>query len=218
MQLSFAIKGQLSEYLKENLREAKKAVTTGVSLAGDGLKKEMRTQIAKANLGKRLSNSWRCNIYPKKKDSLNAAANVYTGAHRILMNFEQGSVIRGKTGLWLAIPTPNVHRYKGKRSPTPAEVERALGVTLRFVYRVGAPSLLVLDNRRASYNRKTGQLRGFNKASASALRTGKGLATVVMFWLVPQVKMPKKLDFKGASLHWYEQIPRLITENWKGLT
>ena len=65
---------------------------------------------------------------------------------------------------------------------------------LRFVYRRSGPSLLVAEGLHASVSRKTGELRGFRRASERARRTGRGVATVVMFLLVPQVKIPKRLD------------------------
>ena len=130
--------------------------------------------------------------------------------------FEEGALIKSRRGLWLAIPTPNVPKARRfEKRLTPADVERKLKVKLRFVYRPNGASLLVLDNRRASYSRKTGELRGFRKASESALRTGRGLSTVVMFWMVPQVKLPKRIDFHKASAHWQRQLPKLITQHWK---
>ncbi len=217
MQLKAAFSGRLDKYLKANLKEAERAVTTGIKTATNNLKLQMRSQVIAANLGKRLANSWRGDVYPKQKTSLNAAGVVYARAHKILSNFEQGNLIRRRKGLWLAIPTPNVPKRLGGKRPMPGDIERAWNVKLRFVYRSNGASLLVLDNRRASYSRKTGKLRGFRKASQSALRTGRGLATVVMFWLVPQVKMPKRLHFKTASERQQRQLPKLIVENWNEL-
>ncbi len=214
MQLKAAFSGRLDKYLKDNLKEAEHAVTTGIKTATNNLKLQMRQQVVSAGLGKRLANSWRGDVYPKQKASLHAAGHVYARAHKILTNFEQGTLIRGRKGLWLAIPTPNVPKRVGGKRPMPGDIERAWGVKLRFVYRPNAVSLLVLDNRRASYNRKTGELRGFRKASQSALRTGRGLATVVMFWLVPQVKMPKRLHFKTAGERQQRQLPKLIIDSW----
>ena len=65
----------------------------------------MRRQVTSANLSKRLANSWRGDVYPKHtSNSINAAGHVYTRAHYILNNFEEGTTIRSKNGLWLAIP------------------------------------------------------------------------------------------------------------------
>jgi hypothetical protein len=53
----------------------------------------------------------------------------------------------------------------------------------------------------ASYSRQTGQLRGFRRATERARRSGHGLTTVVMFLLVPQVKLSKRLDVARAAEH-----------------
>ncbi len=215
MRLHAAIRGNLTQYLRQSLNSAKAAVTQGIREAGTSLKLQMRQQTSSSGLGKGLANSWRAKFYPTQS-SLDAASFVYTRAYKILPALEQGSLIRGRHGLWLAIPTPNVPKARRfERRPTPRDVERKWNVKLRFVYRPNGASLLVLDNRRASYNRSTGELRGFRKASDSALRTGRGLSTVVMFWLVPQVKLPKRIDFATTAANWQRRLPELIIKHWK---
>ena len=68
--------------------------------------------------------------------------------------------------------------------------------------------------QQPSYRRKTGELRGFRKASNRTLKTGKGLTSVVMFWLVPQVKMPKHLSFYDQARKWNNKIPDYILKHW----
>jgi hypothetical protein len=65
-----------------------------------------------------------------------------------------------------------------------------------------------------SYKRKTGELRGFRKASNRTLSTGRGLTSIVMFWLVPQVKMPRHLSFQQQAQKWNAKIPQLILRYW----
>jgi Family of unknown function (DUF6441) len=83
---------------------------------------------------------------------------------------------------------------------------------LRFVPRQNGPSLLVVDGLRASFSRKTGELRRFPRATDRARRSGQGLTTVVMFLLVPQVKLRKRLDVARAAEHWSAQLPALIEQ------
>jgi hypothetical protein len=83
---------------------------------------------------------------------------------------------------------------------------------LRFVPRQSGPSFLVADGLRASFSRTTGELRGFRRATDRARRSGQGLATVVMFLLVPQVKLRKRLDVAGAAERWSVQLPALIEQ------
>jgi hypothetical protein len=70
----------------------------------------------------------------------------------------------------------------------------------------------VVDGLRASFSRKTGQLRGFRRATERARQRGQGLATVVMFLLVPQVKLRKRLDVARAAERWSGQLPALIEQ------
>jgi hypothetical protein len=143
-----------------------------------------------------------------------AAALVWSKAPQIVRAFDEGAVIRSRKGFWLSIPTPAAP----KRGPTgkrisPGMVERMYGRRLRFVYRPNGPSLLVMDGMVA----RSGQRGGFRMATtrkASGSRgeyvATSGLATVVMFLLVPQVRMPKRLDVARAAETWSARLPALI--------
>jgi Family of unknown function (DUF6441) len=80
------------------------------------------------------------------------------------------------------------------------------------VPRQSGPSLLVVDGLRASFSRKSGELRGFRRATEGARRSGQGLTTAVMFLLVPQVKLRKRLDVARAAERWSGQLPTLIEQ------
>jgi hypothetical protein len=143
-----------------------------------------------------------------------AAALVWSKAPQIVRAFDEGAVIRSRKGFWLSIPTPAAP----KRGPTgkrisPGMVERMYGRRLRFVYRPNGPSLLVMDGMVA----RSGQRGGFRMATtrkASGSRgeyvATSGLATVVMFLLVPQVRMPKRLDVARAAETWSARLPAVI--------
>jgi hypothetical protein len=171
----------------------------------------MRTQVASAGLGRRLANSWRGRTYENKK--LDAAGRVWTRAPTIMRAFDEGVTIRSKKGLWLAIPTPSAPRrgVGGKRISPSTFPEHRFG-PLRFVYRgSGKPSLLVVDGLRA----RGGKRGGFSRAGKRARATGHGLTTVVMFIMVPQVRLRKRLDFTGAGRRWQQRLPRLIANAWR---
>ena len=122
-------------------------------------------------------------------------------------------MIRSRRGRFLAIPTENAPRKgtDGRRISPSTFPEHRFG-PLRFVPRQSGPSLLVVDGLRASVSRKTGELRGFRRATDRARRSGQGLATVVMFRLVPQVKLGKRLDVARAAERWSGQLPALIEQ------
>ena len=112
---------------------------------------------------------------------------------------------------FLAIPTENApgKGTDGKRISPNNFPEHRFG-PLRLGPRLNGPSLLVVDGLRASFGRQTGELRGFRRATERARRSGQGLTTVVMFLLVPQVKLRKRLDVARAAERWSAQLPALI--------
>jgi hypothetical protein len=211
MKLTATIIRSVEADMQAELRHVERAVASGTRDAGRGLKTELRRQVASAGLGPRLANSWRDKHYPNQK--LDAARLVYTKAAQIIRAFDEGAVIRSRRGRWLAIPTENAPKKgtDGRRISPSTFPEHRFG-PLRFVPRPNGPSLLVVDGLRASFSRQTGQLRGFRRATERARRSGQGLTTVVMFLLVPQVKLRKRLDMTRAAEHWSAQLTALIEQ------
>jgi hypothetical protein len=211
MKLAATIARSLQADMQAELRDIEVAVASGTREAGRGLKTELRRQVASAGLGQRLGNSWRDKHYPNRK--IDAATLVYTNAPQIIRAFDEGALIRSKRGRFLAIPTENAPRKgtDGKRVSPSTFPEHRFG-PLRFVPRSSGPSLLVVDGLQASVSRKTGGLRGFRRATDRVRQSGAGLTTVVMFLLVPQVKLPKRLDVTRAAERWSAQLPALIEQ------
>jgi hypothetical protein len=211
MKRAATIGRSLKAGMQAELRDIERAVASGTRDARRGLRTELRRQVTGAGLGQRLGNSWRDKHYPNRK--LDAASLVYSKAPQIIRAFDEGAVIRSRRGRFLAIPTENAPRKgtEGKRISPSTFPEHRFG-PLRFVPRPGGPSLLVVDGHRASFSRKTGELRAFRRATDRARQSGAGLTTVVMFLLVPQVKLAKRLDVARAAEHWSAQLPALIEQ------
>jgi hypothetical protein len=211
MKLVATLALSLQAGMQAELRDLERAVTSGTRAAGRGLKTDLRREVTSASLGQRLANSWRDKHYQNQK--LDAASLVYTKAPQIIRAFDEGAVIRSLRGRYLAIPTENAPRKgtDGKRIRPSMFPEHRFG-PLRFVPRQSGPSLLVVDGLRASYSRQTGQLRGFRRATDRVRRSGQGLTTVVMFLLVPQAKLPKRLDVVPAAERAVAQLPALIEQ------
>jgi hypothetical protein len=211
MKLAATIARSLQADMQAELRDLQRAVAAGTRDAGRGLKTELRRQVSSAGLGQRLANSWRDRHYPNRK--LDAASLVYTKAPQIVRAFDEGAVIRSRRGRFLAIPTENAPRKgtNGKRISPSTFPEHRFG-PLQFVPRLSGSSLLVVDGLRASFSRKTGELRGFRRATGRTLQSGAGLTTVVMFLLVPQVKLSKRLNVTRAAERWSSQLPALIEQ------
>jgi Family of unknown function (DUF6441) len=209
MNLAVKLGRSLQVDMTAELRGIERAVATGTRDAGRGLKTELRRQVGSTGLGQRLANGWRDRHYPNRK--LDAASLVYTKAPQVIRAFDEGAVIRSRRGRFLAIPTESAPRKgtDGRRISASTFPEHRFG-PLRFVPRPNGPSLLVVDGLRPSFSRKAGQLRGFRRATDRAQRSGQGLTTVVMFLLVPQVKLRKRLDVAQTAEHWSGQLPTLI--------
>jgi hypothetical protein len=123
---------------------------------------------------------------------------VIVGAH------DTGPLIRSTSGFWLAIPLPAAGKSTRCGRITPGEWERRTGMRLRFVYRRTEPSLLVAEGRISSVGR----------AVASRSKTGRGLTSVPVFLLVPQVKLPKRLDLTRDAERARDAVPELIVAKW----
>jgi Family of unknown function (DUF6441) len=214
MKFAATITRSLQADRQAELHDIQRAVTSGTREAGRGLKTELRHQVESAGLGQRLANSWHDKHYPNQK--LDAASLVYTKAPQIIRAFDEGAVIRSRRGRFLAIPTENAPRKEtdGRQIRPSTFPEHRFG-PLRFVPRSSGSSLLVVDGLRASFSRQTGVLRGFRRATERARHSGQGLTTVVMFLLVPQVKLSKRLDVARAAEHWSAQLPALIEQHMR---
>ncbi|ODM43032.1 DUF6441 family protein [Cereibacter johrii] len=184
MKLKLELRPDLVALMQEEIRAGEKTVSAAMHAAGTGLKSAWRGQIVQAGLGTRLGNSIRLATYPKGSASLNAAALVWSNAPVIVGAHDTGPLIRSKDGFWLAIPTPAAGKSTRGGRITPGEWERRTGLRLRFIYRRSGPSLLVAE----------GRLNSKGRAVASRSKTGRGLATMPVFLLVPQVKLRKRLD------------------------
>ena len=186
------------------IRAGEKAVTAATREAGTTLKTAWRGQITGAGLGQRLARTIRSEQYPRGQPSLNAAALVWSKAPVIVGAHDTGPLIRSKEGFWLTIPTEAAGRGLRGGRITPGEWERRRGLRLRFVYRRTGPSLLVAE----------GRLNKGGRAVASRSKTGRGRTTVPIFLLVPQVKLPKRLDLDHDAERAYDSVPGLIVANW----
>ena len=85
MRLDAAIHGKLHEFMAAEAEAAKAAVTNAVKEVGNNIKQELRAQVESAGLGKGVANAWRLQLFPKGKNSLNAAAYVKTKAQKVFI-------------------------------------------------------------------------------------------------------------------------------------
>jgi hypothetical protein len=211
MKLDVQIDGDLSAALDVEIVAAEKAVTAGVARTGEALKVAWRAQVTGAGLGRRLANAIRANRYPRSGVSISAASLVYSRAAEITDAFDRGALIRSRHGLWLAIPTAEAGiRGLGRARITPLGWERRTGMRLRFVFRRGRPSLLVADDARVNARGLAAAKRGRRRQDGMLT----GAATVVIFILVPQVRLRKRLDLDRDAVAAAAALPGAILAAW----
>ncbi len=116
----------------------------------------------------------------------------------------QNRSLTNTDNFWLAIPTPAAGKSTKGGRITPGEWERRTGLRLRFIYRRRGPSLLVAE----------GRLNSKGRAVASKSKTGRGVATVPIFLLVPQVKLRKRLDLARDAARAVDGVPERIVSDW----
>jgi hypothetical protein len=218
MKLKLDIDPDIVAMMAAEVAAGERAVSAAIREAGTGLKATWRLQITRVGLGARLARTIRSEQFPKAKPSLNAAAVVWSNAPVIVGAHDTGPLIRSKNGFWLAIPTPAAGKSLRGGRITPGEWERRRGLRLRFIYRRRGPSLLVAEGRLNTKGRAFGRLtrphRGHGPASPSRSKTGRGLVTAPIFLLVPQVKLPKRLDLARDADRALDSVPGLIVANW----
>ncbi|WP_226560744.1 DUF6441 family protein [Salipiger thiooxidans] len=195
--LDAALEGNLERFMEDELVVMKDGVTIGVRDTGNELKTLLREDVVSSGLGRRLSRTWRSESYPKSGASLGAASLVFTNAPELVRAFDEGAIIRGSTKRFLAIPTDAAPKLGvGRKKLSPETFPEHVHGKLRFVYRPGKTSLLVVDNQRERKGKRGGYALSKNKR---ALRTGYGLVTVPMFILVPQVRLRRRLNVGAIS-------------------
>lgn len=207
MRLEISIDGDISKLMASEFRAGERAVSTAMRIAGDGLKADWRSQVVAAGFGVKLSKAVRSEVFPKGQASMSAAALVYTKSPKIIAAHESGALITSKNGFWLAIPLPAAGKGRGGRRITPAEWEAKSNRRLKFIYRRGRTALLVDDG-----SQRQGHARAFGQSKTRTFRN----KVIPIFALVPQVKLPKRLNLMAAGSAAQARVPGLIVSNWKG--
>jgi len=137
------------------------------------------------------------------------AGFVYSKAPEIIKGHAIGGRIAGKTG-WLAIPGPGAPAQVGRGiSPTPARIELLYGRRLELV--PFGPRLAALVMRLRPGRGKRG---GYRRPSRTALTRGD-TERVVMFWLVPEVTMKRRLDPAMVAEPLLRRLPGLVTSRFE---
>lgn len=207
MRITAALEGNLETYMKQELRVAESAVSRGVEVTAKELQAALRAD-TRSHLGRRVGNTWRRQDYPKGQKSLGAASLVYSKAPELIGTFETGATIRSDSGTFLAIPTASAPKQGvGRKRLTPANFPEHRYGPLRYVYVKRGLSLLVVDNQRERKGKRGGYTLSRSKRARA---TGYGLLTVPMFFLVPQVRLRRRLSVREITEREASKLARNI--------
>jgi Family of unknown function (DUF6441) len=190
MMLTAAITGNLHKWIVDQRAAAEKAVTEGIREITTQIKNDLRAQVVSAGLGNRLAKTWQAKVYPRVQKSISAAGVVKSKASSIIRAFNDGALIKSSKGLFLAIPTDSApKRGTGNKRISPSTFPESRG-KLRFIYVNSRMSVLVADSKT------------------------KHKPATVMFILVPQVQLKKRLDYISVVDKLVPQLPQTILANW----
>ena len=200
MRIEASIQQSLAAAMRREV-ETLDEVTAKVVRAVGGRTKILLRRDTSAALGQRVANAWQDQFYPNiERGPAKAADLVYTKAPKIIDAFDVGATIRPKSGRYLAIPTEHVERVtvrhdgkvRSRRKASPEDLA-AVGIELRYVPagRFSRYPVLVTSDLRV-----TGSGRRRIGTVGKRGRPLSGAATLVMYVLVPRVKIPKRLDLE----------------------
>lgn len=170
-----------------------KAARSAVSVVARDLEQQIEA-VTRVVAGGNLWRAWKSGVYPRSGLSYAPAGEVFVPGKQngrtvgAITFWTQPGEVRGRHGQYLAIPLPAAGALGRNRNVTPGEWEQAHGVRLRFVYRPGRASLLVVDGAsltgagRVSLGRKR-MLNGAGRAVGGTRQT-----TVPIFVLIPLVR------------------------------
>jgi hypothetical protein len=210
MRITVKIDGDLSAIMKRKYQAGERAVSSAMRFAGTAIKDNWRAQITGAGLGQRLANTIRNKTYPVGEPSMNAASLVYSKAPDIVGAHDAGATIRSQGGFFLAVPLPAAGKARGGANWTPATWQFTKGIRLRFV-RTPRGGILVADDFRVSSRGLAAKIR--RKRRPDGVLTGA--ASVPIFALVRQVKLPKRLSLYPAAERIAAGVPAAIVANWR---
>lgn len=162
---------------------------------------ELREQVTSAGLGQRLANTWRDRVFPERRRSMTPSGYIWSNAPDIIDAFSRGAQIVPLAGRrFLAIPTKDVPNARGRRGSsnkmTPEQVENAFNQDL-FFKRGRSGRVLAFINAVGARNG-----RGFRRATKGRAAQGRDPKPVLMFVLVPNVRLPKVLDLDAVAQRW----------------
>ncbi len=208
LQLKAALVGRFETEVENAQGNIQRALGQAMEDVASALVSKLRQDIASSQItnGARLQSIWSVRYYALGK-SMSPAAWVYSRFPLIQAAFEDAPTIRAKSGRFLLMPNPDVwpggrlkkrRGQRGSNAPAAiAEAERRFG-PLQFVRLRNGNGILVAQARES--RTRPGIYRKASATAVAKLQAGKasGLASIVVFFLVRQARLPRLL--RGAVI------------------
>lgn len=196
--LSQASRGTALEFARREYARIEVAATLARNTADSYLLNALRAQMS-LTLSPRVANTWRRYRYPPSGKSANAASSIVSKVPWMVEAFAKPAVIMPKKGKFLAIPTPNAPpRGSDNKRITPSNWPTERMGPLRLVRTKRGKMMLIAEQQKASFYRRTGKFRRFNRAGirarAQAEKQGEAFQSVIMFHLIKVARLKRRLD------------------------
>jgi len=226
MRLILALKGDLEKHIEQERKKAATGITRGTRTGAVRLQKDFRSQVRAAGLGRKLEKAVRVVHYPKSGDSISAASVVFSKAKRLHSAFSIGPVIRVRRAKFMPVALPaavklGLHTNWRKSAPGAGNARKWSNIdaairrfgAVRYVKTKRGNILVVADNLTAGLKRS--KVRTRKKRGDYSPITGRRVS-VALFVLVKQVRLPRRIDAKGAKRRAQRELGRDILNNWPG--
>lgn len=197
--------GEFAEAIEGIGGSISEAGTAAIRAAGDLAKDRGRQSIRDAGFSKKWENTLRADAFPKRGDSLSAAAAIY---HKIPFAdvFESGATIRGKPTLW--IPLSTSPQKLGRQKMTPKNFTQKVAPLFPLPNK-GKRKILAASMSVSKAAAKRGPPY---KPTLAALRrgaAGQGVTVAVpIFTGVDQIGIRKKFKITQAVEDAAEKLPQ----------
>ncbi|MFN3449570.1 MAG: DUF6441 family protein [Roseococcus sp.] len=233
MRLAATILGDLRRQLAAEVRAGERAAMAATRAETEQVKQELRQQVTSSFGGnaRGIAHAWRSQVFPRSGQSLRPAGLVWTKVPNVIDAFARGALIRAKGGRkFLAIPTgfnaAQGRRGRGEKGMrvTPAQMVASGQGFLRPV-RSGRGFVWCLPLRQGEQTgrrRRTRLIAGGLAEIGTGNRKGReawaremlARGMVPMFLLLPQVRLARRLDVKGAAERGLRRLPGRFVAAW----
>lgn len=199
LRLEMALQGSAEDWVARVEKATLEALGYATFRTARFVQDELRDDVRKAGLGDGIANAWRIEHYPKhRKLSWNPGAFIWSNAAHIVEAHARGEPIRAGGGGLLAVPIPDSPAWSMKIRPGEKRTDKVVQRfgPLRLIVPRRGPPMLVAAGRGDS----AGGLRPLRKvrhkgSGATFTPLNQPRVDIPMFWLVPQVRLEKRLSW-----------------------